>query len=170
MTTGRINQISIIHNHKYLHTYFCTIYYSHQAVPSTAETTEENLCAFLRKFLPSRLSQPGFTTFRGRLCRELLLTLSTDKPSNSYKGTMSTVSRAKAQRHQVIHPTETIEMIPVGSLYNLKVLHSNGFGPSFPTRRFRSIQPSSLLTQYTNISSFKPNQDNLSRPSPRKNH
>jgi len=35
---------------------------------------------------------------------------------------MSTVSRAKAQSLAVIHPIEIIEMIPVGSLYNLQVL------------------------------------------------
>ena len=35
---------------------------------------------------------------------------------------MSTVSRAKAQSLAVIHPNETIEMIPEGSLYNLQVL------------------------------------------------
>jgi hypothetical protein len=45
-----------------------------------------------------------------------------DKLTNSYKGTMSTVSRAKAQSHVVIHPLEIIEMIPEGSLYNLRVL------------------------------------------------
>jgi len=87
MTTGRINQISIIQIQYVFKniSFILFIILTRQSLP-LQKATEENLCAFWKKFLPSRLSQPGFTTFRGRLCRELFVTLSTDKPNNFIKG------------------------------------------------------------------------------------
>jgi len=72
MTTGRINQISITQSNTSLAniSFALFIILTRQSLP-LQKAAEEYLCAFWRKFLPSRLSQPGFTTFRGRLCREL---------------------------------------------------------------------------------------------------